>query len=93
MMMAENLDKGHLSVRTPAHMIEQLDVIAEFLERERTWVVLRALSLYLAGEGGSILQDIEGMAALKRGERVDFDEAMDDLDRLVDNVARKSKRA
>jgi predicted transcriptional regulator len=75
--------KVHLSVRASIAMVEAFDRIAAALERDRTWVILRALRHYLDGEGAEILADASALAALDRGEGADFDAVMAEADRLV----------
>jgi predicted transcriptional regulator len=74
-----NAASAHLSIRLPAEIVESLDKIAAAVERPRSWVVLRALKLYLADEGGEVLETAAGMASIARGEGVDFDAAMAEL--------------
>ncbi len=45
--------------------------------------MLQAFAFYLKGEGGHILEEAEGIAELDRGESVDFDAAMDTIDKIV----------
>jgi predicted transcriptional regulator len=89
-----NDDKTQVSLRVPAAMLSDMERIAKGLERDRTWVMLRAFRLYLEGEGGHLLQEIDGFADLDAGRGVDFDEVMDKADAIIAN-ARKSahKRA
>jgi predicted transcriptional regulator len=75
--------KTQLSLRVPVGMVESLDRIAKALERDRTWVMLRALRQYLDREGGDVLQEAEGLAALDRGEGVDFDTVMNEADGFI----------
>jgi hypothetical protein len=42
--------------------------IAKALDRDRTWVMLQAFSVYLRGEGGHILEEAEGVAQRIREE-------------------------
>ncbi len=70
-------------IELPAEMLEAFDKIAEALEKDRTWVVTRALRRYLDTEGADILREAEGLAALDRGEGVDFDEVMGRLDEII----------
>ncbi len=81
--MTELIQKAQISFRAPAATIDALDKIARALERDRTWVILRAFAFYLKGEGGHILQEAEGIAELDRGESVDFDQAMEGIDKII----------
>lgn len=81
--MSVHSEKRQISLRVPTATIDAYEKIASTLERDRTWVMLRALKRYLAAEGAEILRDAESMAALDRGETFDFDTVMDDADRII----------
>jgi predicted transcriptional regulator len=87
--MREAGEKMQVSLRAPAATIDAFDRIAKALERDRSWVMLQAFSLYLKGEGGHILQEAEGIAELDRGESVDFDEGMNGIDKIIADVEAK----
>jgi predicted transcriptional regulator len=46
-------------------------------------VILRALKQYMQDEGAELLEIAEGIAALDRGEGVDFDEVMKEADDII----------
>lgn len=81
--MDEGSGKVQVSLRLPAEMHEAFGKIADALERDRTWVMLRAFRQYLENEGGDVLREAEGLAALDRGEGVDFDKVMDEVDDII----------
>ena len=62
--------KVQISLHVPAATVDAFDQIAEALDRDRTWVMLRAFSVRLRGEGSHILDEAEGIAQLDRGESV-----------------------
>ena len=76
-------ERVQVSIRLPVDMHEAFAKIAQALERDRTWVMLRAFRQYLESEGRDVLQEAEGGAALDRGEGADFDEVMTELDDIV----------
>ena len=82
--------KVQISLRAPVATIEAFDRIARALDRDRTWVMLQAFSAYQQREGGHILEEAEGVAELERGESVDFDEAMDEIDRIISDAEQAS---
>jgi predicted transcriptional regulator len=88
-------DKVQISLRAPASTVDAFDRIARALDRDRTWVMLQAFSAYLKGEGGHILEEAEGIAELELGQSVDFDEAMDEIDKIISDTeqAALSKRS
>jgi predicted transcriptional regulator len=93
--MSDVAEKVQISLRAPAATVDAFDRIARALDRDRTWVMLQAFSTYLKGEGGHILEEAEGIAELERGESVDFDEAMDEIDKIISDAeqASASKRS
>lgn len=87
--MTVETEKTAVSLRVPVDICAALDRIASVLERDRTWVMLRAFRHYLDDEGAYILTEVEGLAALDRGEGVDFDEVMDEVDAIIDRAELK----
>jgi|GEM_PF-1466384 len=75
--------KVQVSLRLPAELNASYGRIAEALDRDRSWVMLRALRHYLEAEGGDLLREAEGLAALERGEGLDFDRALAELEESV----------
>lgn len=75
--------KSQLSIRLPAEMVESFDRIAAVLDRDRSWVLLRALKRYLDTEGADVLRDAAGIAELDRGEGHDFDDVMAEAEAIV----------
>ncbi len=73
----------HLSARLPGDLLAEIDRVAGILERPRSWVVVRALRQYLAGEGAEVLQDAESLAALDRGEGADLDAVLAEAEALI----------
>jgi len=85
--MSDIHKRSQISLRTPNEDIAAFDQIAKVLQRDRTWVMLRAFRLYLEGEGSDLLRDAEGLASLERGEGQDFDVAMDELESIIAEAA------
>lgn len=90
--MDERSGKVQISLRVPAELIENFDRIAAALERDRTWVMLRAFRRYLDEEGSEVLREAEGLASLDRGEGVDFDQVMDEVDEIIAEAEAKRAR-
>ena len=82
----------HVSVRAPADLVEALDRVAAILERDRSWVILRALRQYLEREGSEIVADAAAIAELGRGKSVPFDEVMRTAGRIIRGGAGKRRR-
>ena len=77
-------DKVQVSLRIPSDVVASFDAIAAALDRDRSWVMLRAMKGYLAGEGAEVLEDADGIAELDRGEHVDFDQMLNKARAIVD---------
>ena len=89
-MVAE--DKTQVSLRVPASMLADIERIARALDRDRTWVMLRAFRDYLDGDGGQLLTELKGIEQLDAGHVVDFDDVMDKADAII-AAARNSRQA
>jgi len=72
-----------VSLRLPVELLADLDRIAEACERTRSWVIVRALRQYRAVEGADVLAAKEGLEQFKRGEYVDMDDVLAEMDRIV----------
>lgn len=81
--MARVSGRVQVSIRLPTDIHQAFGRIAKAMERDRTWVMLRAFHQYLENEGRDVLQEAEGLSALNRGEGVDFDQVMDEVDQII----------
>jgi predicted transcriptional regulator len=86
--------KSQVSLRLPTRLVSEFDRIAAILERDRTWVMQKALNRYLETEGAEILQDAQGLDELDRGDSVDLDDMLDKARTIVEATEyRRGKRA
>lgn len=69
-------DRTQVSLRVPNELLADLEKIAVALDRDRSWVMLRAMRSFLEGEGAVLLGEADGVAELNRGEGVDLDEVL-----------------
>ncbi|PYB77735.1 CopG family ribbon-helix-helix protein [Rhizobium wuzhouense] len=89
-----NNEKTQVSLRLPSNLVAKFDEIARLLDRDRTWVMQKALGQYLAGEGAEVLRDAQGIAELDSGESVDLEDVLDKARTIVDAAEyRRSQRA
>ncbi|NKW11206.1 ribbon-helix-helix protein, CopG family [Ochrobactrum tritici] len=72
-----------ISIELPAETISKIESIAEATEHSVAWVIARALAIYLLNEGKDVLNSIEGRDQIARGEFVDIDDVIVDLERLI----------
>jgi len=77
------IEKAQLSLRVPVDIVESFELIAKALDRDRSWVMVRALRQYLDTEGADLLHEAAGLASLDRGEGVDFDSMLDEASAVI----------
>jgi predicted transcriptional regulator len=91
--MKVEADKTQVSLRIPSDLIASFERIAAALDRDRTWVMLRAFRHYLENEGADILEEARGLEELDRGESFDLDEVLAEGDRIIAETGRAPRRA
>lgn len=89
--MSDNV-RAQISLRVPSDMLADFDRIAAAMERDRSWVILRAMKTYLEGDGADILEEIEGIEQLDRGEGVDMDDVLDEAEAMISRHDAKAAR-
>lgn len=72
-----------IAMRLPVEVLEQVETIAQTCERTRSWVIVRALRLYLAGEGGDILAIRRGQEQIASGDSHDIDDVLREVEAIV----------
>ncbi|MFD1944282.1 CopG family ribbon-helix-helix protein [Paradevosia shaoguanensis] len=72
-----------ITLRFPLDVLAAIEMIAETSDRTRSWVMVRALRLYLAGEGAEILNVADGLRQLDNGESEDMDDVIAHADQIV----------
>lgn len=72
-----------ITLRLPLDVLEAIERIAETSDRSRSWVMVRAMRLYLAGEGAEILNVADGLAQLDSGESEDMDDVIAQVEQIV----------
>lgn len=70
-------------MRVPVDVLADIEKIAEASDRTRSWVMVRALRLYLAGEGADILNVIKGREAIAAGDDHDMDDVLGEIEEIV----------
>ena len=76
-------DKIKVPVLLSPAQASELDLIAAAMERDRAWVIQRALSQYLRGEGADTLVEAEGISQLAGGEGVEFDDVLRKAEAII----------
>lgn len=72
-----------IAVRLPVDVLEDVERIAVAIDRTRSWVVVRALRLYLASEGEEVLSLLKAREEDREGDGHDADEVLHDLAAVV----------
>jgi predicted transcriptional regulator len=86
-----NTQKSQVSLRLPTDLVEKFDKIADYLERDRTWVILQALKQYFEDgeEGFDLLDEAEGYAQAERGELVPLEDVIEEAVKRISAAERK----
>jgi predicted transcriptional regulator len=80
-------DKVQISLRLLSNIVERFDALSGHLDRDRSWLMVRALKRYLEEEGADILDEAEGMVELDQGLGSDLDEVMRRAREIVTETA------
>ncbi|WP_415214293.1 CopG family ribbon-helix-helix protein [Shinella sp.] len=77
-----------LTLRVPSDVLAEIEEVARISGRSRSWVMVRAMKAYLAGEGREILElEAARQAAMKEGA-TEIDDLLAEMDRdLPGNAA------
>lgn len=85
--MEVSVSKAELSdpvtLRIPSDVLADIERIAAGIERTRSWVMVRALKLYLAGEGEELLAVLSARAESDADGGHDADLVLKELTDLV----------
>jgi len=71
------------TVRTDPDIVHQLDHIADSLDRSRNYLVNQAIKEYLQTHAWQIEKVTQGMAAADRGELVEHDQLMQEIEEMI----------
>jgi predicted transcriptional regulator len=72
-----------IPLRVPQDILADIEKIAAASDRTRSWVMVRALRLYLSGEGADILNVIKGREAIAKGDDHDMDAVLGEIEEIV----------
>lgn len=75
------------TVRAESDIVHQLDHLADSLDRSRNYLVNQALKEYLEQHAWQIDKITQGIAAADRGELVDHDDVMKEMEDLIERKA------
>ena len=72
-----------ITLRLPVDLLGDIEAIAKASDRTRSWVMVRALRLYMAGEGADILNVAKGLREIENGEVHDMDDVLGEIEDIV----------
>ena len=72
-----------IAIRLPVDVLNDVERIAGAIDRTRSWVIVRALKLYLAGEGEEVLGLLRARDENATDGGLDADEVMRELAAIV----------
>ncbi|WP_420962775.1 CopG family ribbon-helix-helix protein [Brucella sp. IR073] len=80
--MPKNLSDP-ITLRLPQDILAAVEQIAETCDRPRSWVMVRALKIYLTGEGADILAVRKGREQIASGDVHDLDDVLQEIQEIV----------
>lgn len=72
-----------ITLRLPLDVLGDVEAIAKTCERPRSWVMVRALRMYLAAEGAQILAYQKGLEQVAAGEVHEMGDVLDEIQQIV----------
>lgn len=81
--MAKRQLSDPIPLRIPTEILADIEKIAKASDRTRSWVMVRALRHYLAGEGADILNVIKGREAIAAGDIHEMDDVLGEIEEIV----------
>ena len=78
-----------ITVRTNPEISAKIAALAQVMDRSRNWVIEEALKQYIETQAWQIEGIQQAQAALARGERIPFEDVMDEMDALMEEKARE----
>ena len=68
-----------ITIRLPEEVLAAIEQIAETCDRTRSWIMVRALKMYLASEGADILAVRKGREQVANGDVHDMDDVLQEI--------------
>ncbi|WP_026381877.1 CopG family ribbon-helix-helix protein [Afifella pfennigii] len=76
-----------ITIRLPIDVLAEIEAVAKTCERTRSWVMVRALRLYLAGEGADILAVRKARSEVADGDVHEMDDVLGEIEKIVGGKA------
>ena len=81
--MAKDQLSGPVPVRLPLDVLSEIEAVAETCDRTRSWVIVRALRMYLEGEGADILDYRKALEQAETGDVHEMDDVLAEIREVV----------
>jgi len=78
--MAKPVLSDPITLRLPVDLLQEIEAIAAASDRTRSWVMVRAMRLYIKGEGQETLDLAEAKQDIRDGKFIDMDEFLKRLE-------------
>lgn len=72
-----------IAIRLPEDILADIERVAETCDRSRSWVMVRALKMYLAAEGADILAVRLGREQVADGDVHDMDDVLGEISGII----------
>lgn len=76
-----------ITIRLPVDVLSEIEDVARTCERSRSWVIVRALKSYLAGEGREVRELARARQAVDAGDSHDLDDVIEEVEAIIKGAA------
>ncbi|MFN8721774.1 MAG: CopG family ribbon-helix-helix protein [Rhodospirillales bacterium] len=73
-------------------LVAAIDHLVTLTQRDRSWIVTRAVKGYLRTDGARIMEEAEAFASLERGEGYDMEDVMAECRAIIEAAERRQAR-
>ena len=81
-----------MSLRLSRETKAQLDLLADATRRSKSFLAAEAITAYVVRERAIIEGVQRGLADMKAGQTIPHDQAMDEIDTLIDRIGREPRK-
>nr|WP_314260316.1 ribbon-helix-helix protein, CopG family [uncultured Devosia sp.] len=74
-----------ITLRLPIDVLAEIERIATASDRTRSWIMVRAMRLYLAGEGAEVLTAVKGRDDIRAGKSYLAEDLFAEVEEIIRN--------